>query len=362
MAESSNSHTVMPKKLAMALMEAGVKHFDIGGPVTVGTGQTFTPGIGGDLGRLLGGVTASTSGAQIQPGTNVGQLNEAYNQSQQGIQGQVGLTNALQPQAGSAIANQQTLANQLLQQSQGGGPNPAQMALNNATGANVANQAALMASQRGASQNPALVARNAAMQGANIQQNAIGQNAVLQAQQQLAAQQALAQLSGQQLGQTQGAQQQLIGATQGEQGILQGANQATNQQAVGMQSNLNSTNAALAGVNAQQGQNFGNLISGIGSGVMGAARLFKYDGGPVNATDGAQIEGEPEFKGNDKRNDVVPAMLSKGEIVLPNSVTQAPDMEKKAIEFLKHIEKSKGKKKTEYKDVVASKKACGGKA
>jgi hypothetical protein len=131
-----------------------------------------------------------------------------------------------------------------------------------------------MAGQRGAAANPALIARQAAMQGANTQQQAVGQSAQLQAQQQLAAQQNLANLSAQQTGQQAGAISGYNQAAQGEQGSLLGAIGAQNNANVGMQSNLNSTNAQIQNTNAQ-GQNslVGGLLGGVGNAVQGLVGL-----------------------------------------------------------------------------------------
>src|ERR1044072_7649053 len=57
------------------------------------------------------------------------------------------------------FGQQQNLANQLQGVANGTGPNPALAQLNQATGANVANQAALMASQRGTGANAGALAR-----------------------------------------------------------------------------------------------------------------------------------------------------------------------------------------------------------
>ena len=206
----ADTHTIMPKKLAQALMEAGVKHFDLGGRLGVDNNfQASAP---------------STPQQTLQP-----QINQTYGHTQ------------------DVYNNQSNLAQQLMAQSQGQGPNPALAQLNQTTGQNAANQGALMASARGANQNPALVAREAAMQGGAIQQQAAGQAATLAAQQQLGAQQAAGQIYGQQGGQE-----------------LQ--NQSIQQGALAAQ-NTNQTNAQLGaqGINAQvSGQN-----ASIGAGLLG---------------------------------------------------------------------------------------------
>ena len=94
------------------------------------------------------------------------QAQEQYAAALQQQQQQQNLLQALQNQG--ALQNQSNVYNQLQQVAQGQGPNPAQAMLNEATGTNVANQAALMVSARGAASNPGLIARQAAMQGANL--------------------------------------------------------------------------------------------------------------------------------------------------------------------------------------------------
>lgn len=222
---------------------------------------------------------SSGKGAGFQAnGTDQGQLNTAYAQTQAGIKQQQDFVNALNAQNGlanqtSVFGQQQGLANQLQGLANGVGPNPAQAQLAQNTAANTANQAALMAGQRGSSQNAGMIARQAAMQGATNQQNSVGQAATLQAQQQLAAMQ---QLQNQQssmgnMANTQVGQQQAG---------LQALNQNSLQQQanlLGMQGNQNSANAAIAGGNARGQQNmFGGLMGGIGSGVMG---MFGGGGG-----------------------------------------------------------------------------------
>jgi hypothetical protein len=130
-----------------------------------------------------------------------------------------------------------------------------------------------MAGQRGASGNVGLAARNIGQQGATTQEQAAGQAATLQAQQQIAAQQNLANLSNQQVAQAQGATTALNTAQQNEQNILQNANTAQNNAAVGMQSNINNVNAQ-----ANQG-----ILGGIGSGLSAVTGGLFEEGGKVTS-------------------------------------------------------------------------------
>lgn len=260
------------------------KNFDSGGPTTLGGPTTSgtnasnsnpNTGILGTIGGALGlNNNFVAQGANIQAGTNAAQLNNAYTGVQDALGQQANLTNTLAPQATSAVQNQNALAQQLYGMTQGEGPNPAKAELAQATQQNVANQNALMAGQRGASGNVGLMARQAAQQGANTQQQAVGQAATLQAQQQIAAQQNLANLAGNQIGQSAGAVQGLNTAQQNEQNTLQNANTATNNANVGMQSNINNANAQTAAGN--QGV-FGKVLGGVSSAI---SSLFA-EGGAV---------------------------------------------------------------------------------
>lgn len=204
--------------------------------------------------------------------------NNATNAAFTGLTQQQQFLNALQAQNG--IANQSNVYNQLQGVANGTGPNPAQAMLNNSTGQNIANQTAAMASQRGAGANPALIARQAAQQGGALQQNAVGQGAALQAQQQLGALGQLGGIAGQQVGQQGAALNGLNQYSQGLQGNLFNAQ-------VGAQSNINNANAGIAAqnANAQKGV-IGGLMNGVGAG--GAALLAgpaAVDPGGGNAVD-----------------------------------------------------------------------------
>lgn len=243
---------------------------------------------------MIGDIFNSSKGAGftggnanvVQPVKEV-QANTAYQTSTDAMRQQQDFLNALQGQNGignqsSVFNQQQALANQLGQQAQGGGPNPALAQLNNTTGANVANQAALMAGQRGSNANVGLLARQAAMQGANTQQQAAGQGAALRAQQQLAAQQALQQqqgmmgnLSTQQVGQQAGALNNLNQQAQSEQQLLLNSINAQNQANVGIQSNMNNVNGQIAQGN-QSAQ------TGAVSGLIQGGMMALADGGVVD--------------------------------------------------------------------------------
>lgn len=235
----------------------------------------------GFIGSLLG-----ASGPGFKAVSDPGSTGFYSNQSAQGIQQQQDFLKAIQAQNGlgnqsSVFQQQQGLANQLQGVANGTGPNPALAQLNQQTGQNVANQAALMAGQRGSSANAGLIARQAAQQGAQTQQQAVGQGATLQAQQQLAAMQQLQnqQASMGNLASTQVGQQQ---------GAISGLNQASLQgqsNELGLQANANTTNAGMQGSNAGMQ---GNLLSGI-TGGLGAALLAgggevpqRYAGGTIN--------------------------------------------------------------------------------
>ncbi len=370
-----------------------------------------------EIGVTLGFVSSllgSKSGAGYSAvGASGKQMKTAYNQTQESIKQQQDFVKALQAQNGLAnqsqvFQQQQDLANQYQQIANGQGPNPAQAMLNQATGKNVQQQAALMAGQRGASANAGLIARQAANQGSNAQQQSIGQGATLQAQQQLAA---LGQIQQQQammgnLATQQVGQQQTGLSNLGQQSLQQQSN------LYGLQQNANSANAGIAAQNAQAQANLlGNVVGGLGSAAMmigmgpaagaagGAAATSPYssgsfeqayakglgfaEGGKVGPKSkygmmcanggkvpalvspgekylspqavqqvksganpmqvGETIPGKAKVKGavNDYSNDTVPKELDEGGIVVPRSVTQSKNPDKKALDFIAAVLKNK---------------------
>ncbi|CAM6004768.1 unnamed protein product [Sphagnum balticum] len=231
----------------------------------------------GTNGGFNGSGAAAPSSANIQTPTTSDQANQAYNANQNALQQQQQFLQAVQAQNG--LGNQSAVYNQLQGIANGTGPNPAAAQLAQATSANTANQAALMAGQRGSSQNVGLMARQAAQQGAANQQNAAGQAATMQANQSLNALSQMGGLATSQANQLAQATSANTSANQSEQQNLLNSIAAQNNANVGMQSNVNSANAGLAqGEMGQQSNLLGNITGAVGS-VFG---LGKAHGGVVH--------------------------------------------------------------------------------
>lgn len=206
----------------------------------------------GQIGQTIGGLV----GIGQNPGIDTyGASPYGQDYSSLIAQQQANLNDVNQAQTG--------LVSQLGQIAQGQGPNPAQAMLNQSTGQNVANQGALMAGQRGASQNVGMIARQAGQQGMQAQQQAAGQGASMQAQQQLGALGQQAGILGQQ------GQQAVQGM-----GAYEAAINANNQ-----------INAQSAANRAQFGQGFGGgLLTGVGSMLAEGGEVQKFaDGGASSA-------------------------------------------------------------------------------
>ena len=230
----------------------------------------------GAIGGLIGvGGGASGTGiagpqqANITAPTNSQQVGQAYTGTQNALNSQNALLSALQGQNG--LGNQSQVYGQL-QGIASGAVNPAQAQFAQNTNQNVANQAALMAGQRGANQNVGLIARQAAQQGAATQQQAVGQEAAQQATNQInaigAAGNLATTMAGQQIGQTNANTQ----AQQSEQSNLLNALQGYNTNQVASQASVNKANAGLAQTQMQGQQGLiGGVLNGAGA-VAGAAQ------------------------------------------------------------------------------------------
>lgn len=233
--------------------------------------------VGGLLGTAGGAGGTGFSGPEgagvLNPAT-VQQATDQYGNVVQGLNQQQQFLQAIQAQNG--LQNQSNVYNQLQGVANGTGPNPAQAQLAQSTGANVANQAALMAGQRGSAANPALIARQAAQQGGALQQQSAGQAATLQAQQSLGALGQMGSLAGSQVANQAAATQGYSASAQGAQQNILNSIAAQNNANVGIQSNINSVNGSLANT-TMGGQQ--NLIGGITGGVGSAFGLA--EGGEV---------------------------------------------------------------------------------
>lgn len=316
------------------------------------------------LGGLFGG------GYQPEMGATEAQAQQLYGQQQEQLRRQQQFAQALAAQSPQAIANQQMLARQLAGQAQGMGPSVAQRQLAETTGQNVAQQAALLASQRGAGANVGLLGRQASQAGMQAQQQAAGQAATLRAQEQLAAQQALAGLAGQQLGQVAGAQQLGLQGTLGAQQNVLNAIQAQNQARAEAAKRGGSV---IGGVLGAAGTILGGPIGGALAGSLGnvigggkgpkGSNVEDYTnlahGGTVPAmvspgerylpptevekvasgkkpahTAGEKIPGKAKVSGDSLKNDTVKKNLQEGGIVIPRSVLQSDDAAEKARQFV----------------------------
>jgi len=286
----------------------GAKIIPTPGPVLANTTAPVTQD---QIDTSQGGVTNSLASQQAlinalaQQGNAANQSNVygGMNAYQQALTNAGGLAKQQQAAQGlqDVYGQQQGTAGQLQGIVQGTGPNPAMAALNQRTGENVANQAALMAGQRGAGANVGLMARQSAQQGGNLQQQAVGQGATMQAQQSL---NALGQMGTQQsqmaatqsalgnLGTTQvGAGQTALGAQAGQANTM-ATNEigATNQGATANIANVGqqlgaANNAINAGVAAQGSVNAANSALA----VQGLKNKGDLAGGAMNGTGAAAI-------------------------------------------------------------------------
>lgn len=298
--------------------------------------------IGGLLG-LNGGSSGSGYGnperANIVNPTSPDQISNAYTGVQGSLQGQNALLAALQGQNG--LSNQNQVYGQLQGIANGTGPNPAQAMLNQATGQNVANQAALMAGQRGAGSNVGLIGREAAQQGANTQQQAAGQAATLQANQSLNAIGQAGNLANTQAANQIGQTNANTSAQQAEQQNLLNTQLGVNNANVASQGNINNANSSMANTTMQGQQGLlGGLLNaaGVGVGKAQGGEIVKYaDGGDASAFQGPQSKFGQFLSGVQSGGPQSPAMspgggsnegsreLSKGVTSASKGIAKAAD-------------------------------------
>jgi hypothetical protein len=100
------------------------------------------------------------------------------------------------------------------------------------------------------------------------------------------------------------------------------------------------------------------LMKGIGEGLMkdsvGAYDRFASmrtpgltmaQGGPVSSLfeEDGFVPGEAEVGGDDEQNDIVPSLLSPGEVVIPRSIAQSPNAPEEAASFVAHLMRRQGR-------------------
>lgn len=303
--------------------------------------MSFVGGLLGTAGGANGSGFASPSSANIESPTTVGQVNTAYTGNQNALAQQQAFLQAVQAQNG--LGNQSSVYNQLQGIANGTGPNPAQAQLAQATGANVANQAALMAGQRGANANVGLLARQAAQQGSQIQQQSAGQAATLQAQQSLNAISGMGNIANTQAGQQAAATSANTQAQQNEQQQLLNSIAQQNNARIGMQSNVNSANAGLTQQNMQnQGNLFGGALQGAGLGAGLLAEGGKIQ--PKMYAEGQYVQSEPM---SDDQWNTAASVQPASPAALPQAPVAAPSPGPKSS-FVKSLASNSSSKPQGY--------------
>lgn len=215
------------------------------------------------------------------------------------------LLNTSQGQFNGAFNDQGNLANILMNQVNGNGPNPAQIQAQQMNENAIKSNTGMIASQKGIS--PAIAARLAANNAAGMQQQAAGQGALLGANQQLSAESALGGLYGQQANEAAG-----MDSTN------QNAIASYNNAQVGMTSNMNNTNQAT---HAQNAATAGGLVGGLAGGISGAIGLAK--GGVVPAKENPKLAMVPKTQRFDMGG---PVMSNWGYSMHPNIDSGASSM------------------------------------
>ena len=263
-------------------------------------------------------------------------------------------------QANKTAGQQNVLADMLMQQAQGKGPSLAQEQFAQALAKFQEQQAASISSQKGI--NPALAARLIGEQGASYGQQAAAGSGQLRAQEILGARGQLAEALSAQRGQDlaqQNSQTQRL-ATLGQ--LESGQSGLDVRQGLGVQD----INANIEARNSAMRERFNNAgikaWSDSSQQFMKGMGMMMAEGGRVgDFTDGGEVPGEPKVGGDSEKNDVVLAMLSPDEIVLPRTVAMDESGES-AKSFVQELAKSSSKKsKGGYSSVIAAKKNCGGK-
>jgi hypothetical protein len=292
--------------------------------------------------------------------------------------------------------NQQTeFAQRLLAQSQGQGPSVADEKLKIGQDRLSQQLAAALAQSKGL--NAGSNARLAGRAGAQGGQDLVNQSALARAQEQLATQALLGNVIAQR-------RQGDVASSEGDLQRLFTLGQLQNSQNVNTANNFNKAQAINADIEQRNASVWSNAIGGAiqgGASMLGGGMLGGGGGGapqstgiPVTSSSSVQMpnvsfgqsapggsaytrgyysvggEVAPEAAapepGDHPANDIVPAMVSPGEVVLPRTVASNPEKAKKFIEALN--KKNKPQDEFGYAKVLSAKKAveelekfyCGG--
>jgi hypothetical protein len=225
-------------------------------------------------------------------------VNEAIanTQSQQeAAKKQLGLQQA---QVGKAQGTTDTSLNLLQTAASGSAPSAAQGILQQGMDNAIASQMAMANS--GNMSNQIVRQKGAADQGANIAQNTANQAGMLRANEMANARSAFNQGASQNLGMG-------LNAQQGTQGLL---------------GQLAATQGNIAVGKAGIEQGAANQSAAARTGLIGG--LLNAAGGVAEAkmAYGGKVEGKEVIKGDSEKNDIVPTLLSAGEIVIPKSAAK----------------------------------------
>jgi hypothetical protein len=258
------------------------------------------------------------------------------------------------------------LAQQLQAQARGEGPSLAQMQLAQATDRTLQQSLGMARSAMGS--NPALAARTAALQASGTMGNAAAESAMLRLREQQQAQNALAGLSNQARGLDVDTAQQRAGFGMDAariQGTLLGgaaqaganiANDAFNNRFSGEIDYMQAAQERQA-ARDKRNQKYEDALISMGTDTF-SSRLGMYKGGLVPSPKGYACGGKVKMANggvvpapkdrlpNDRQvklksgdhpdNDIIPAMLSPGEIIIPRSKAKDP---KAAAKFAEAIAK-----------------------
>lgn len=248
-------------------------------------------------------------------------------------------------QARQTALNAPAVLAQLSAQALGQGPSLAEAQLKSATNRNLAQQLAAASSMRG--RNPAAQQRQLLMQQGDAGRQLAEQSAVARLQEQQQAQQQLAQ------------QQQQADAFQ-NQAINSGFTYAVAPQRELQNYEMTRFGADVAKTNAIRAEQNGILKGLIGaggnaifpgagsaasSGMVGGGAptgaVGKWQGGRIDGYEqGGKVPGKAKVDKDSPKNDMVHALLSPGEIVVPKSHAKTPEKAKAFIDALMQTEHS----------------------